>query len=165
MSRVFLIALAVQNCCAATAVADEYLLRIDTVGYLNRPAEEKAPQETALRSIEVRVRPESTFHGKVNVGKEIMVVSGKLVPSEEVGFVAYIKYEYSIDSGHTTPTESGGRKPVLETTSTQTCIGIAPGGSVSLGDFDTTLSQQGKPTVKSKSRHILVLSQAEPAEQ
>ena len=164
MNRFILLAFAVHCSCAAATIADDYLLRVDTIGYVDKLASEKAPVETILRSIEVVARPRSAFHGKVNTGTQTLVVAGNLRPADSGGFVVQIRHVYSVDTGRSVPTEDGGRKPLRDTTVTQTIVTVADGDSVTLGGSDTTSSRPGKPTLRSRTRCVLVLAKYEPTD-
>jgi len=164
MNRFILIALAVQCSCAAATNADDYLLRVDTIGYVDEPASEKAPKETVLRSIEVVARPESAFHSKVTTGPQTLVMAGNLRRDDDGGFVVQIRYAHSVDTGNTVPTEDGGREPVPGKTAAQTTVKVALGDSVTLGRFETEEGAPGKRRLKSKAMYVLVLTKYEPTD-
>ncbi len=162
MNRFILLAFVVQCLCASIAIADDYLLRLDTIGYVDRPAAEKHPKETVLRSIEVVARPGSVFHGKVRVGTvQTLTLTGKLSPADKGGFTLLIRYVHSIDSGVTVLTEDGKRKPLLDTTAFHTTIAISLGDPVTIAGASSKTSQFGKPKVKSKTRYVFRLSKYE----
>jgi len=164
MNRVILLAFTVQSFSAAAAIADDYVLRVDTVGYVNRPASEENPKEVVLRSIEVIARRQSTFYGKVKIGSQSLTLVGKLSPAEKGGFNVHIKYICSIDSGTTVPIEDGRRKPLPATTTVKTNVTITIGKPVTIGSLETTTEQPGKPKQKSKTRHIMILAKYEPTD-
>lgn len=164
MNRVILLAFAVSNLSAAAAVADDYLLRLDTIGYVDKPASEKDPKEIVLRSIEVIARPQSTFYGKVNTGSQSLTLVGKLCPTDNGGFDVHIKYICSIDTGTTVLMEDGRRQPLPDTTMVETNVTITVSDSVTIGGIDTTKEQSGNAKQRSKTRHVLILSQYEPAD-
>ena len=143
------------------ASGDEYLLRVDTVGYVDQPAAANDPEETTLRSIEVLAIPNAPFRAKVQLGKETMTFSGKLEPSENGTFSAAIRYAYTIDTGTRVLNAQKQVEPVLDGTSFRTIIGIAVGEPVMAGGVKTRASQPNTPTVKSKIMHRLVLTKSE----
>ena len=159
--------LAVAVCCSCGSITnvDEYLLRVDTVGYVDKPTSEQDPKETVLRSIEVVARPQSSFHSKVNIGTETLVVDGKLRPADGGGFEVWIRYLYSNDTGVSVPTEGGGRKSLPDTSAIETQIAVAVGDSIDLGGGETTVSESGKPERRSKTRYILVLTKYTPTDE
>lgn len=158
MNRFILIAFAVHCTCAVATNADDYLLRVDTIGYVDEPASGEAPKETVLRSIEVLTRPKSAFHTKVTSGRQTLVMSGNLRRDDDGGFVVHVRYAHSVDTGNTVPTEGGGREPVLDKTAAQTTVTVALGESVNLGRFDTEGGAIGKRRLKSKVMYVLVLA-------
>ncbi len=162
MNRSLLLAFAVCFSCNSAAIADDYLLRIDTIGYIDKPASEKDPKETNIRSIEVVARPESAFHSKVSTGNQTLFVVGKLLRAENGGYHVQIRYVHSIDTGISVATEDGGRKPVPDTTEIQTTTTVAVGDTVTIGGFETNASGSGKPDRHSKTRCVLVLAKYEP---
>ena len=162
MNRFILLAFAVYCSSGATTIADDYFLRLDTIGYVDKPASEKNRKETILRSIEVIARPQSAFHGKVTIGTQTLSLAGELRPADNGGFNVQIRYLYSIDTGTTVPTEDGGRKSVPDTSTIQTSIAISVGESVTIGGLETKTSESGKPKLKSKARCVLVLTKYEP---
>lgn len=171
MKRLILLAFAVLCSLASATHADDYLLRVDTVGYVDIPASEKDPQETILRSVEVVARPESTFHSKVttkvSTGSETLKVKGKFRPADDGGFEMQIEYRYSIDTDQGVPTADGGRIPGRTTTAIATRVAIAAGeDSVSLsGPLVKIENEEGKPERRSKIRYVLHLSKYTPTDQ
>ena len=143
MKRFILIASAIYFSCAA-AHADDYLLRLDTIGFVDAPASEKDPKETIFRSIEVVVRPKSAFYSKVEMGtQKKLTLAGKLSPADDGGFHVQIRYAYSIEAG---------------TTRIETIASIAVGEPHTIGGLEKKSSVSGKPTQVSKTRYVLVLA-------
>ena len=156
MNRFILLAIAVACSWASAAFAGDYLVRVDTMGYVDRPAAEKDPKETILRSIEVVARPGAVFHCKVRIGThQTLTLTGKLRPVDKGNFVIEFQHVYTIDTGVTVPTEGGKRKPLLDTTTTQTMIAVPLDVPVVIGGLDI---QSGKPKVKSRQRWVLRLT-------
>lgn len=162
MNRFILLAFAVHFSPTAIAIADDYLLRLDTIAYVDKSAAEQDPKETILRSIEVVARPKSAFHGRADVGEQTLTLAGELRPADNGGFNVLIRYIYSMDKGTTVPTEDGKRKPLPSTTKVETNVTIAVGDSVIVGGLETKTSRSGMPEHKSKIRYVLVLSKYEP---
>ncbi|MFN0195934.1 MAG: hypothetical protein ACKVT0_04270, partial [Planctomycetaceae bacterium] len=171
MKRLILLAFAVASSLGSATHADDYLLRIDTVGYVDIPADEKDPKETTLRSIEVVAHPESTFHSKVttkvSTGWERLKVKGKFRPADDGGFEMQINYDYSIDTEQGVTTEDGVWIPNRDTMSLSTTVAFVAGeDSVTLrGPIETTKNEEGKPELRSKIQFVLHLSKYTPADQ
>ena len=154
MVRFILLAVAVHCSCVSATVADDYLLRIDTVGYVDRPAAEKHPKKTVLRSIEVIARPQSAFHGKTKIGaQQSLTLTGKLSPADNGKFAVQFRYVHSIDTGVTVPTEDGKPKPLLGMDMIQTSLTIALDESLTIGGL-----AQARSKNKSKVWYVLRLS-------
>ncbi|MGM0485328.1 MAG: hypothetical protein ACQESR_01010 [Planctomycetota bacterium] len=164
MNRFILLTFAVHSVCASATIADDYLLRLDTIGYVEKPASEKAPKETVLRSIEVVAHPNSTFHGRVTIGPQTLTLAGTLYPADDGGFKVHIRYIHSLDTGTTVPGEDGRRQPLPETTTVDTDITIIEDGSVAIGGIDTTTEESGKRKHKSRTRHVMTLAKYELAD-
>lgn len=165
MSRYVLLAFAVSCSSVSTAVADEYLLRIDTTGNVGSSTTEEEPKETVVSSIEVIARPQAPFHGRVIVGtQQTLTLSGKLSPTDDGRFSLRVKYVHSINTGITVPTKDGKRKPLPDTTTIQTTTTVALGNPVTIAGSDTKTTQAGTTQDKSKRRYILLLTRYEASE-
>lgn len=158
MNRFILLACAIHCSSAATTIVDDYLLRLDTIGYSDKPASEKDPKETILHSVEVVARPQAAFHGKVSIGTQTLTLTGKLCPAEKGTFTLHIRYSHSNDTGITVPTEGGKRKPVLTESSIHTTAAIVPDNPVTIAGSETRTQQPGKPKRRSKRRYVALLS-------
>ena len=166
MYRLFLLALTVYLSLAAIATAGDYLLRLDAIGYVDQPASETGPKQTVFHSIEVIARPQSTFHCKSQVGKQALVLAGKLHAVDISEFEVQIRYRESVDTGATVPTEGGSRKPLMNTFGIETQVTIAVGESVDLGgDSQSQSSLPGKPELRSKMRYLLYLVRHNPTKE
>ncbi len=158
--------LAMVICCtwASSAIAEDYLLRIDAIGFVDRPASEKDLPEKTLQSVEVVVRPDSTFHTKTIIGAETVIVSGKLCPKDKGGFSLQIRYEHTVDTGIILPNEEGIKKPLLDIMAVQTSIDLAIDESVALGGCETKVGDMVNPEKHSKTRIVSVLTKYTPTE-
>ncbi len=148
-------------CLTATASGEEYVLHLDTVGYIDQPAAAEAPKETTIRSIEVLVQPNQPFRMKLQSGKETITFSGKFEPSKDKNiksdFTIAIKYLYEFDSGARVAVAKNRTKPVPDITSFNTTLGINVNEPINATEFITAGNKQpGKP-LKSKVRFVLVL--------
>lgn len=162
MNRFILLAFAVLYSSGATAIADDYVLRLDTMGYVDKPATEKKPKERVLHSIEVVARPKSPFRGKLTIGTQTLSLAGELRPDDKGGFIARIRYVHSVELDGMVPDENGGWKPRIGTTAIQSSVAISVGEPVTVGGLDTQACNSGKAEVKSRTRCVLVLTKYEP---
>ncbi len=160
MIRCIFLGLAIQCVLPEATIADDYVIRVETVGYVDRPAAEVKPKETVVRVIEVVARLDSKFYGKVNVGKHTLLVAGELLTAKTGGFHVHIHYVHTLDTGFTIPIQNGKRKRVLDTSALQTQIVVSLGKPVTLGGLDTsTVTSDPQPRdTKSRIRYVLVLN-------
>jgi len=70
--------------------ADEYLIRVDTIGYKDVPVSEKVPVEQLLHRIEVHASPNRAFCSEVRIGPETLTLEGVLKPEADGKFSAKI---------------------------------------------------------------------------
>jgi len=141
---------------------DLYLVRIDMVGYVDRPATEE-PVERTLRSLEVLTQPNTQFHGKTQTASQTLQVSGSFRRDDEGKFDVQIRCQESIDTGDTILVAENVREPLLAVTSVDRTITVTPGERVKLGGCDTLTSMMGKPDLKTSIRFEMVLTKYEPA--
>ncbi len=151
--------LAILSLCPAVAGNDEYLLRVDTIGYID--STEEFPKEIVLHSIDVLARPNQAFHSQVKVGSETLIISGRLHPVDGE-FRVQVRFAHSADTGTVVHGE-----PILDESSVKTTVVVAAGKSVDIG-FSTSTSDVitdkiEMSRVKSKQRCVLVLSEYQPA--
>ena len=146
----------------SSAIAEDYLLRVDAIGFVDRPASERDLPETTLRSVEIVVRPDSTFHTKTVIGAETVIVSGKLSPKNTGGFSLQIFYARTVDTGIILPNEQGIMKPLLHIMSVNTTIAIAIDESVVLGGIETKHDDMVNPIKHSKTRITSILTKHKP---
>jgi len=164
MSRFIFLAFALHLLPTALAIAEEeeYVLRLDTIGYPEIPATVNDPKETVLRSIEVLACSESSFHGSVNIGKQALTLSGKLRTATNGEFNVRIRYAHSIDKGESVLSEDGKRKPSPRTTTVETNVTIAVDNSMVVGGLESKTNRSGLPVNKSKIQYVLTLAKYEP---
>ncbi len=150
---------AMLSLCHGAAGNDEYLLRVDTIGYLD--STEEVPKESVLHSIEVLARANETFHSKVSVGSETLIMSGKL-HQQDGEFRVQFRSTHSVDTG----TVIRGAPPVSNKTGVQTTVVVAAGKSIVIGDVtatrDETTDKSEIARVKSNKRFVLLLSEYQP---
>lgn len=164
MKRFILLALAVHASCAASAIADDYLVRLDAIGYVDVPASERDPEEAVLYSIEVVVRPQTPFHAKAQIGPQTLTLSGKISQFENGDFVGQVRYAHSADTGIIIPTEDGRGKPSRSLSSSQTQIMIGLGDSVCIGGNLGRTRHEGKGETVYKVLCFLTLTKYEPTD-
>lgn len=167
MRRLLLLTLFI--CClpacllASTSSADDYVIRIDTFGFVDKPSADKDPEEATLRSIVVMAHPNAAFHAKVTEGKETLIMNGHLQPSDNGTFKIRIHYTFSIDTGVTVITENGLPDPLPSIMEFETTVDVAVGDPVTVGGLNSTSKTPGNDEIQSRQRCVLVLEQYVPA--
>lgn len=162
MIRLILPVFAVLALSVSAAVGDDYILRIDTMGYSDRHTSAIDPQEATLCSIEVVARPHSPFHGRFSVGAETIIFAGKLRPADKGEFVVQFKYERSIDTGMTVPGKDGSQEPITSKSVVQSIVTVALDAGLDIGGLGMQKSSSGKQFLNSKTRHLLTLRKYDP---
>lgn len=160
MNRWILIVLAIHCCCVGLAIADDYLLRVDAVGFAKRPKSDKASKDAILCRIETIVRPGAVFHSKARIGTQTFVVHGELHPAEDGGFKVTIRYTDTTE--RTIPTESGGVERVLDKSAGSTTVTVPLGGHVLRCGMHTKgieTTQAGETSFESKHEYVLYLTE------
>ncbi|QDU11886.1 hypothetical protein [Gimesia aquarii] len=156
MKQAFFLILVFYTSDTILSASEQYLLRVDTVGYIN--STEGSPKETVLNSIEVISRPNEIFRCKVQTGKDTQIMSGKLF-FEDGEFSVKIHYTCSVENG----TIVSG-KPLLDRTEVKSSnLKVVVGKSTRIGGMNTIEKKPSLPPTKTGKHLILSLSQYEPA--
>lgn len=145
--------------------AEEYLVRVEGVGYQDVPVSEKVPVERSLYGVEVIAVPNQLFRSRTLCGPETLLLEGELKPGADGSFSADIKFCREVDTGCTVPKLDGTEEPVLDVTSTACSVTIKLGQTRLLGGMETQFDEivDGKQrTVKSKVHHVLMVSRRKP---
>lgn len=148
MKQIIFLILGFCTTCATVSADEQYLLRVDEVGYIK--SIESSPKETVSHSIEVVSRPNETFHCKVQTGGYLRTMSGKLV-YEDGEFTVQIHYVQTFDDGSRVL-----GKPVLGRSELQTTTEVAVGKSVLLGGFETEGETIFVPQTKTKAKKSFI---------
>jgi hypothetical protein len=160
--HVFILVAAVL-CVGRIGMGTEYLVRVETVGYVNVPDSEQNPKEDLLRSFEAVCRPSTPVQCTAVVGKETIRLKLLLRPAKENDrFSVDIDYECSVDTGSTIPDKHGGRMKAPEVESAATNITARLNEPVGLGGLICSKTDRvGKQQVTSKSKEMTRLSVTE----
>ncbi|HUG70641.1 MAG TPA: hypothetical protein VMM76_23030 [Pirellulaceae bacterium] len=156
MKRLILILLSLHGFCAATAVAGDYLLRVDTVGYPDTPKSDKDPEDRILFRMETIVQLGTVFHSEVRIGMHTLLLDGELHPTDDGNFKVTIRYLDIMET--TVPTESGGVQLREDKSEASTTVTVSLGVPVVLGGLRTEKTQTtdaGETTTVSKTDYVL----------
>lgn len=150
---------------SSASFAEEYVIRVQSVGYEDVDVSVEVPAETVRNSIEAFIRPNQPFRSKVRLGPETLTLEGMLRPQTDGSFSLHVKYCHEADTGITVPTEDGNERPVLNVTSSESTVAIKLDRSVTIGGMETKSTRivSGKQSrVESKLHHVLIVSRREP---
>lgn len=114
------------------AVADDYLLQLETVGLRELPNGDQEPDSETPESVEIVVRNSNSFYGSTTIGVDKISISGKVQESEDGRLLVEMHYKRLSDTGESVTGVDGKRHPIRK--------GLT---------FDTTakLVELGKPVV------------------
>lgn len=140
------------------AFAEEYLIRVEAVGYEDVAVSEKVPDERLFHSIEVSAGPDREFFSQVRMGTETLSVEGRLNPEADGNLSLEIKHGHEADTGASVPTGEGTREPVLDETRIETRIQCKLGQRILVGGIETvaTSNVAGKESTTKSKRHFFV---------
>lgn len=178
MKRFLFLAWIILGFSAVAAHAEGYLLRLDEIitilqsdGFDEIDALDKSkPKLPGLPNIEVLVHPNLPFHTKVQLHNETLLLSGKLIPSKEDGFIVEIQYRRTIDNGTMVVNEKNQRVPLFDESALRGTFGLKLDESALLGGLtkknDTLAPQTGKKiSVRTHTRYFLTLTKYEPTKE
>ncbi|MEQ8788735.1 MAG: hypothetical protein RIC55_20660 [Pirellulaceae bacterium] len=128
MLRILLLTVALQACCASLTSAEDYLLRLDEVGYPKTLVADM-PRDLLLHRLEVVARPDAPFRVKVEGGGQVRTFEGTLRAKDDGAFVVDLFYRRAIDSGGFSVNASGEKVRSFLETSTRTTVGLSLNGA------------------------------------
>lgn len=94
------------------AVADDYLLRLETVGLRDLPNGDQEPDSGIHESIEIVVRNNNSFCGSTTIGVDKISIRGMIQESPDEKLRVEIHYRSFSDSGEFVPGVDGKRLPI-----------------------------------------------------
>ena len=97
---------------ATCAVADDYLLRVETVSLRELPNGERAPDASVPESIEIVVRNNSAFFGSTTIGVDKISIRGMIQESGDGTLRVEIHYKKASDTGEFVPGVDGKKRPI-----------------------------------------------------
>lgn len=144
------------------AVGNEYILRIDTIGYFEEPTSAIEPEETTLKSIEVVVRPDFPFHARVRLGADAIVLSGEIHPAKNGDFVVEFKYKHPVYGTLTVAGKNESHEVMVRSTGAERKLTLSIDIAQEIGSHNVQSSSPGKQTLTSKSRIAVTLVKYDP---
>jgi len=161
----------VAMCCvtSATAYANDYIVRVECIGYLDKPATDKRPLEAVLRSIEVIARAESPFHGKMILGDKTLVLRGELKPAKNGRFDVEVDVRYlqSPKTDPTGPVEHARTEVirVLHALKTSAVLDLDEPVIIGRTKLSTPINGSNEPSIQTRIRHMLVITKYKPPDE
>jgi hypothetical protein len=149
-----------------TTLAEDYLLRVEAVGFIDHDASQPDPKERVLHSMEVVVQPNEPCHAKIQRENETFLLNGQVESPDEKGvFNLAIRYRHRIDRGVKVPLLP---QPVVlsyHETSVSTNIRLLLEEPITAGEampsYKKSEGTDAKP-LKSQIRHRVTLTKYEP---
>lgn len=147
---------------SGTAIADDYLVRVETIGFVNEP-DVADHQENVLRSIETVARPGASFHNRVTIGGQTITLSGELHMAEGGGYRVIVRHQFSIDTGLTIPGADAARKPVVDSSSVATTVEVDVDNPIVISGMACTSIKPGRETTIRSTLIVLTLARLQGA--
>ena len=94
------------------AIADGYLLRVETVELRDLPNGDQAPDSKILESIEIVVGINKTFYGSTTIGEDKISIRGRIRESQDERLLVELHYEKFSETGEFVPVVGGKMHPV-----------------------------------------------------
>ena len=149
---------------ACTCVkADDYLLRLETTGFRDRPQHENQPTQEILESIEIVARVSQPFYGNSTIGSARISINGILEQLKDGRFRVQIRYRKSTDSGESIPGPNGLKIPITKSTNINTTAIVELQKTAELGKDDGITRTQDGTELETKTRSVLSLVKFDPA--
>jgi hypothetical protein len=148
---------------AATCVnADDYLLRIETIGFRDRPQREEEPTQEILESIEIVTRVNQPFYGSSTIGAAKISINGRLEQSKDGSFRVQFRYRKSRYSGESITGPKGLENPATESKEINLTSRVELQRAVELGGGDKVTTTQDGSVLRTKTRSVLSLVKYDP---
>jgi hypothetical protein len=149
-----------------TSFAEDYLLRVEAVGFIDHDASQADPKDKVLHSIEAVVRPDVPCHAKIQRENETFLLDGHVESPDEKGvFTVAIRYRHRIDKGVKVPLLPHPVVLSFHETSVSTNIVLSLDEPAAAGEAMSSYKQEegtdAKP-LKSRIRHRVTLTKYEP---
>ena len=95
-----------------SAIADDYLLRVETVGLRELPNGDQEPDSKVPESIEIVVRNNDSFYGSTTIGVDKISIRGVIRESDDGKLRVEIHFKKSSDTGEVVPGVDGKKHPI-----------------------------------------------------
>ncbi len=92
--------------------ADDYLLRLETVGLHDLPNGDQEPDSKTPESIEIVVRNNNSFYGSITTGVDKISIRGMIQESQDEKLLVEVHYKRSSATGEFVPGVDGKRHPI-----------------------------------------------------
>ena len=146
--------------------AEDYLLRLETSGFRDRPQQEQQEQQlapTILESIEIVARVNQPFYGNTTIDSVKISISGILEQLNDGRFRVQIRSRKSTTSGESVLGPNGLQLPITKSTNIDTSTIVELNKAAELGkDNGAFVSKNGEELI-TKTRSVLFLQKFVPS--
>ncbi len=112
MIKCYLAAILLTFSVSTHVIADDYLLRLDTVGLRELPNGDQEPDSKIPESIEIVVGKNNSFYGSTSIGVHKISIRGKIRESQDERLLVELHYEKFSETGEFVPVVGGKMHPV-----------------------------------------------------
>ena len=143
--------------------AEDYLLRLETSGFRDRPQQEQQLAPTILESIEIVARVNQPFYGNTTIDSAKISISGILEQLNDGRFRVQIRSRKSTTSGESVLGPNGLQLPITKSTNIDTSAIVELNKAAELGkDNGASVSKNGEELI-TKTRSVLFLQKFVPS--
>lgn len=163
MYRSFFSAILVVLFASECVIADDFLLRLETIGFRDRPQHEKEPPQEVLESMEIVARVNQPFHGSATLGAEKISFHGILEQEKDGRFRVQFKYRKSKARRASSAVSQGELNPLIEASEFGSTNNVELDKSIELGGTNKSTRTQDGQVSKTETRSRLSLLNYDPS--
>ena len=159
MLRSYLLVFLVITLACSNLFAEDYLIRIETIGFRDKQVSRKQPVPKTLESIEVVARVNQSFHATSTFGDQKISISGKLEQETNGDFCIRINFS-SIEESQIVIPGLDGQKLPISSSGVKTKTRFKLNTPTTLGGINSTSTEGGKETSTSTQSILTVVKYA-----
>lgn len=165
MARMTCFAFLVLVLASSIVSAEDYLLRIEAVGFRERKVDAPASPQEILDSIEVVAKPNEPFYASATIGAQKVSLKGVIERLDDGRFKVQFKYAYTKFAEKLLPVPNAQKTPLVSAesgvNSTSTIVNL--GIPIPLGGMDSSKTEKDKAMYQSNTKNVLSLIKFDPA--
>ncbi len=143
--------------------AEDYLLRLETSGFRDRPQQEQQLAPTILESIEIVARVNQPFYGNTTIDSAKISISGILEQLNDGRFRVQIRSRKSTASDEFAPGPNGVKMPIIKSTNIDTSAIVELKKTAELGKDNSVSRSRNGLELMTKTRTVLILEKFDPS--